>query len=273
MKKILITGLVLCSVLAVSAQERLKLKVLYQPSKSYKQINDQTTTTEVTYVGEKEMLDMLKSQGVKNPTKSETNTRSESELKTGAGSVKSGFPITIKFLSVTGDNQASTMLTGAVIHGKAVEENKFELDSITDKDLDAMTKTTLLTAMQATYNQISLPEKDLKVGDSFTHDQPLILPMGPATLDMVIRTTYTLKKIENGIAKFDLVQQYTMNSEVDGTEMNATGSGTGTMSYDIKNMFYSELNTVGGLTMEMNVQGMKINLVTNTDSKQSYVIK
>ena len=63
-----------------------------------------------------------------------------------------------------------------------------------------------------------------------------------------------------------------MDSEVEGTAMKATGDGTGTMVYDIENSFIVSNNNDILMSMDMDMMGMLLNIKSKASTVQSTVI-
>ena len=87
------------------------------------------------------------------------------------------------------------------------------------------------------------PDKKVKPGDSWVSKMET-----KSFLDMIIETTYTLTKVENGIATLDIKSTITSDGKekmVQGTkvETTLTGTQTGTM----------ELETATGMTLSSNI--------------------
>lgn len=103
--------------------------------------------------------------------------------------------------------------------------------------------------MESILNQVQLPERLVKIGESFEQILPMAFPIGPMVLDMEIINNYTLTKIANGLGYFDLIQEMVLKSNFEDAEMRLDGSGEGHMEYDIKNQFFTKY----AVEMEMNM--------------------
>ena len=122
--------------------------------------------------------------------------------------------------------------------------------------------------METVQKQIDFPEEKIYVGDTFTNEIPMSIPMqGMNPMEIVVNTVYTLKKVENNIAYFDLTQALTLDTEQEAMKMSATGSGTGNCEYSIKDKWLVkyESDLPMNLSLEMNaMMSMKMKMDTQT---------
>ena len=68
------------------------------------------------------------------------------------------------------------------------------LDSISAPKLDSLYKLDLLSSMQKTIAQVSLPEQKINLEESFTREMPINIPVGKFNFNLINTITYTLKK-------------------------------------------------------------------------------
>lgn len=251
------------------SQNEVTLKVRYSPETTYSQTIVQTSEMNMTYSGSEEFLQRLKDKGIQNPTVTHTNFTTEMDFKTGKLNAQKKFPLRIKVLKT--NNKA--LPEGTTIYGQGTIENMPELDSIVSEGLDEEFKKGLLNTLQSTFSQISFPTKKLKIGESFTQESPLSIPISGNTIEMVLVANYKLTGISNNIGSFDVIQTYTMKSTISNNEITATGSGKGKLMYDIKNSFLSKYKTDGQLEMNMNIQGIDVKIISKNGYDQSVVIK
>jgi len=102
------------------------------------------------------------------------------------------------------------------------------------------------------------PDKKVKVGDSWN------AKMGTKSfLDMIIETTYTLKKLENGIATMDIKSKILPDGKekiIQGTkvETSVTGTQTGTMELDVTSGMTLSSKISQNIDSKMKANGMEI---------------
>ncbi|WP_264536756.1 DUF6263 family protein [Flavobacterium sp. N1736] len=219
----------------------LDFKIAYSPQATYRQVVEQSSETELYYIAADSILEVLKSRGVENPTRAKSITLIESNIKTGKEAKDGNFPVIIEFLKSTNSEQkASIIPDGTLIYGKASLSTMPQLDSIVSKGMDESFKKSLLEMMQKTFSQIALPEKKMKVGESFSQENPLNIPIAGMSFDMQITTIYKLISIESQTANFEIVQKYTANISDQKYNIEASGNGNGKLRYDIPNHFANQ---------------------------------
>jgi len=262
MKEIL--GLILIlGYFSSSSQDVLIFKVRYRPLTGYHNTIEQTSQSTLKYSGPDDFLQKLKTKGIDNPSISTTNSKIETLIRTGKLENGNNFSISIRFIKPRGGGQ-TVIPEGTIIYGKGSLENMPTLDSISGQGLTDEFKKTLLTTMQSTMSQISFPEKKLKVGEEFSMENPLSIPIAGITLEMVITTTYKLIDIKNNIGSLDISQVYTLKSTIKGYDIKMTGTGKGQLLYDIGNTFYKRYQIDSEMTMTLKNNNIGI-FVTSKD--------
>jgi hypothetical protein len=205
---------------------QLHFKVGYQPESRYNETLEQSSEATVNYYGSEKFLKSLKDQNVSNPTITKKSSTTKEIFKTGKLTDSIHFPLTMEFVSTESSDGKQVIPDGTIIYVYG----------------------TIIT----------FPEKDLNVGDSFTHETPLTIPVAGKKIEMNISTVYSLLSISSGLATFDIKQHYTMTLDEYTTE--GGGSGTGRMVYDIAHSFYTnfEENAEMNLTMKMDDFSLKV---------------
>jgi hypothetical protein len=245
-------------------KNELQFKVQYNPETKYDQTLDQTSHFEMKYSGDPEIIQVLKEKGMQNPTITDNHSVIKSVLKTGKLTNKTYFPLTIEFLKTTNSDNKIQIPDGTIIYGKGTPGNMPTLDSIVSKGLDQELKKNIMQIMQSTFAQINIPERKVKVGDVFSLDSPLSIPLAGMQLEMTISTTYKLLSIKNNVADFDVVQAYTMKTNTTKFPMNATGTGKGKLLYDIINNFNLQNQIDMEMSANIKIEKMELNLFSKT---------
>ena len=251
------------------SQQEIVFKVQYQPEMVYTQTMISTSKSEITYLGPDSILKKIKENNIENPTSTFNKTYLKSKNKTGK-LVNNTIPICIEFIG--GDNGIipdSTMVYGNIINGGMPT-----LDSIVAPKMDEDFKESFFSSMKSTISQIIMPERRMKIGESFSREMPLKIPIGNNFMYLKNTINYTLIKIENNKAYFDIKQNYAINSNSSGVEMNAEGSGNGQIIYDIENTFYLSYELKSTINMEVNDKEMQFKGTTqNTVSQTNSISK
>ena len=254
------------------SQDLLKFKVQYKPETKYSQTIEQTSHSDMKYSGSEEFLQKLKDKGVQNPTITDKVSKIESVFTTGKLTDGTNFPLTMEFIKTTSSDGKKEIPDGTLIYGHGSIGNMPTLDSIVSSGLDEEFKKTLLQAMQSTFSQLSFPEKKVKIGESFSRESPLSIPIAGVTVEMAITTTYKLLSITNGIADFDVSQIYTMKSTITKYTIKATGSGKGKLLYDVSNNYYLKYQIDTEMGMNMKLDNFDLDLNSKSGFIQTTII-
>lgn len=249
------------------SQNELQFKIQYFPETVYNQTVTQTSENIITYSGSKEFLQKIKDKNIQNPTVTNSSTIIKTEFKTGKLNIKNSFPITMKFLNLTNSEGKKIIPDGTIIYGQGTIDDMPKLDSIVSEGMNNEFKKGLLETMQSTFSQITFPNRKLKIGESFSQETPLSLPVLNNTIEMTMLTNYKLISIENNLGNFEVSQIYTMKSNISNNEIVATGSGKGKIVYDIKNNFFLKYLTDGEIEMDVKMKDISIKM----KSKNTYI--
>jgi hypothetical protein len=244
----------------------LYFKISFAPETIYTQTTQNSSNSELTYLGSEELLEKIKNKGVENPTKVKNEMNLESVFKTGKLGSDGNFPIIIEYVKSVDKDGKTLIPSGTLIYGKSTTSGMPKLDSIASKGLDENFKNTLFQTVQSAFSQLDLPEKKLKIGESFTKETPLTIPIAGINFEMVITTTYKLNNIVNTNAFFDMVQVYTLKITDTKFDINATGNGIGKLTYNIPNHFSTQYD----LNMELFFDLKQPNFALKTTSKSSF---
>lgn len=270
MKKSFLLLFVIASQLSIAqTRNELDFKIQYNPETKYNQTLDQTNHIEMKYSGAAEFMQILKEKGLENPTITENHSVIESVMKTGKITPEKYFPLTIEFLKTTNSDNKIQIPNGTIIYGKGTVDNLPTLDSIVSKGLDDEFKKGILQTMQATFSQLNIPERKVKVGDVFDLDTPLSIPLANTQLNMNITTTYKLLSIKNNIADFDISQVYTMKTAATKFPMNASGTGKGKLLYDVIQNFNLKYQVDMDMSANLNLEKIELELKLKTGMIQT----
>jgi hypothetical protein len=263
MKQSLLSILFAAFFLAVSAQEQLDFKVAYQPERSYLMNQIQITENVIKYIGSEEVLQNLAANGVQNPTIQRDSTVLKSTFNTGKLD-GNRFSVEIEMLEST-----SPIITAGTKFFGASVDGVIHLDSIGSSTIQSEMKSALIDVMESMFSQIELPDTTVAVGDIFMHSTPISIPVGQMTMDMDIKSYYTLKEIKDEIGYFDLRQDYVAKTVVEGTEMDIEGSGEGYLHFDIEKEMFSKffLETEMVFVMELEPFTMELKASSITDQR------
>lgn len=245
------------------AQKSLIFKQAILPNSIYKS-SMQTTVDSETIFGADTGMDPIMSNGL---------TLMHYSVKSGESSgdrisaiMEYDSLVTSQSMGMGGTPMEMVFFKGTKIYGSFDEKSSFSLDSIVG-DIDDNMRTTLTETLKQFSQSIQFPETPMKIGDDFNHEVPFSIPVpGKESMEMKIKTNYTLKEIKKGVAYFDLVQDYIMQSKELG-DMKMTGEGTGKLVFDIENKYAIVVETESDSELMMAVGEMSVTAKSSTYTK------
>jgi hypothetical protein len=243
MKKI--TALLSVVLFTVAAQaQTVNFKVEYKPNTTYTSTTSQDNKIEIGYGGEP-MVQEMKSELV--------NTLVVGSLTNGEA------PFTME-LSMDKNTQGAEQLNGTKITGKVKPGQMPVIEAVKTPGNEPMMNDMMKGMIEQTMKQAFFQPRQIKVGESFVQESPLEIPMGHVTMKMKDVVTYKLLKVEGTKAHFSQDHVITLDMDVEGQNMKGTGTGKGTMIYDMTNNFV--INNVNDVVMDMGfeAQGQAMNI-------------
>lgn len=238
--------------------QSVDFKIQYHPQTKYLQKVEQSIENTLYYSASEEILKKLKEKNIPNPTITKITTDSESIFKAGKLKSDGTFPITIEFLKPVKSDNKILIPSGTLIYGKGTTSKMPQLDSIVSKDMEETFKKTILNTVQSTFSQLDLPQKTLKIGESFSQETPLTIPIASVSMEMILTTTYKLVSIVNKTANFDISLLYTMKVSVEKYNMQGSGTGKGKMNYDIVNYFPTKYDLDTEMVFDMKQEAFSV---------------
>lgn len=268
MKKSFLIAFLLLQVWAFGqTKNEVLFKIQYKPQATYSNTIQLTSQNIFTYGGSEEILADLKESGMENPMTLDQNSTIKTVFRTGK--IKGGkeFPIQIEVTDVSeSDGGKSVLPKGLVFYGNCAESGLPKLDSLSGISYDESTKKALLDVTRDLFLQIDIPEKRIKVGDTFSQSMPISIPGGPAEAIMDVVADYKLISITNNFANFDIQITYKINSgAIDSIQ--AIGKGTGKMTYDTKNFYITKHESNTEISLDIKDKEIDFSI----KSKQSMV--
>lgn len=232
-------------------QDGVVFKMSFKPETEYQQIMSSTTESIIKYSGSEDFLAKMKEKGVDNPNIVKQKITTELSILTGKLKKDGRFPIVMEYVNTDIGNDEKLVPDGTKIYGSTILDSMPILDSISSIGLTEEFKNTLLKTMQSTFSQIEFPNKNLKIGETFEQKTPLSIPVADVSIEMVINSTYKLVSISNGIATFDIIQEYVVTSTITKYQFKIEGNGKGVINYDIDKNYFTVYKTE--MLMKMNV--------------------
>ena len=250
MKKIIFMPLLLLFFNA-EAQQSVVFKMKYQPDHSYDAATTLSMNANITLSGDTNIIAKLKSKGVIQPITLNMETSINGSTKTGPADANNNIPITINYkigqISISFNGKKidvpQKINSDRTIYGHVNAAGTLKSDSISGakiKDTSSKTASQLINSIQ---NKIKFPDHPLKVGDTFTQDLPMNIPIGSNDTEADVKVIYKLVKIDGGNAYFDMDQTMNMQLTFKQSPITLTGSGTGKLIYDIRDSFPTDYSS------------------------------
>ena len=269
-------------VLAVNAQAQkgVVFKMKYLPNHTYTMATGVTMNFDVNLSGNEDIIEKLKAQGFTQPMKASMTMSLTGNTKTGQAAADNVFPMAVTYkldqVSVKiGDKDIPMppkINTETTIYGHAGKEGRFKADSISGNAMKDTSEKKITQMMNAIQNKIKFPEKPLHIGDTFTQEMPISIPMTEGEGNTNISVTYKLVGIDNGIANFDIVQNADIQLNVKGVTLKITGTGPGKLVYSIKNNFPLNYKTTLNLAIDGNISNTVIKGTAVLDGDYKYTV-
>ncbi len=246
MKKIATIYLLLISALSqLKAQQSVLFNMKYMPNRTYTSTMKMDMNMEMTMTGDSTVMEQMKNSDQKFPMIMQMQTATDLGIKTGAISANR-FPINMTIdvtgskMKMNGVEQTIPMPADAKqnISGECTLDGKLSFESVTGTKVGDSVKQQLTKVIEMIQNGIIFPDKPMKVGDTFTQDMPVDIPLAGNTSKMMAKAVYKLIAIENKKAYFDVV--FDMDMKLANT-MDMKGGGSGKLVYDMVNNFQTTM--------------------------------
>jgi hypothetical protein len=248
-----------------------------------KQYTTQTTTDAdmlMNFEADSATLQAMRSSGLELPMKVKSSQTMKIVTTISAKDANGKLPASFEYVDATMTQTVAgkemtnpNPLKGAKIFGLINEKGEVAVDSIqgnASKELKEMASKML----EQFEGKVNFPARPLKIGDEFTDERPLEMPMaGGNVMKMVIKTKYKLLKVEGNEATFNQVHDLTLAMQMDKGDANATGSGKGIMKFNIKEHFASFSSTDMDMDLKMNFQNMFMTIKGKTTAESVVTIK
>lgn len=261
MKKNLITAPLIALSCAAFAQDGTIFRLGFLPNHSYKTstVSDMNMTVNIS--GTPQEMAKMKAGGTKFPMLVHMVNNVDCSMVTGQKTADESFPTQFHYdnlnTSITVNGKEVQHVTNPLInqniYGKYDKTGALSLDSVSGKALDDQSKAMLMNIIQQLVSKVKFPQKPIKVGETFDQVVPMSLPLNQMQVQVSVKASYKLVKIEGDQAFFDIVQ--TVSGKFDITKehmtMTANASGNGSMVFGINENYPLSYKTDMQLTYNL----------------------
>jgi hypothetical protein len=277
--KNLITILFLFATQTLIGQNGKFFKIYYKPDKVYTFQSETTSETKMSLQGDKTVIERFNQSGTQFPLTLLMTINSQYTSSTGSATTEEVVPILFHFQNeitkTTFNNNTSVKvspLNGLKVEGVYVKQNIFLPNPTSVSGIDETKKQDLLKALEMSQNQIIFPQRELKIGDQFTQDNKMDIPVsGFSPIQSVITSTYTLTDTISGIAKFKIDQVYKLDKSDPNFKVEFKGTGTGSVEYNIANSFL--INHIVNSKISIIIKLPNVDLIMDLDNTINQIIK
>jgi hypothetical protein len=281
MKNIIFLSLLLLGFKA-EAQKGVIFKVKYLPNQSYTGAINIDINCAATLSGNDTVISKLASQGITQPVNADIKLKVASNTQTSAVAADGSFPITLKYnfddLSAEINGNAIPVPTekfgaGMSIVGHVSKDGKLKADSISGKKVTDSTEAKVNKMMDAIRKNIQFPDHPMKIGETFTQDMPLNMPMGGSNMEFDSKVVYKLVSEADGNAYFDVQQSMNITIPIGGTPMSMNGTGTGKLVYNISKNFATSYTTNLVIKISGKIKTLQVDATAKVDMDYKYDIQ
>jgi hypothetical protein len=249
---------------AVYCQEAIHFTMGLSPNHSYDQHIIQKIKIEINLDSSSaEMISHMESKGMKNPTIQEQETKLEGLVKSGSVNKQTGKMQVISSFISADENMSKLLQPDTKFYGTAGPNELPTYDSISGVSMDETQKSQLLKMMSG-FSQFKLPNKKLMAGQSDTVNTQLNFPVAGLILKIDYITIYHLKSIQGTTAQFDIKAVFKLNVTMKDMPVEGSGSGNGTMEYDLTERYPTLYNL--SYNMKMRVTKEELIMHMNMDN-------
>jgi len=246
---------------------RLFFSVKIKPEQKYTISSKNSFTTEVRYEGKEKAMNKLRSMGVKNPNILSRASQSEMVLKTEK-LLDNYIPVKLEIVKSSGSEAQPDISQGISVNGESVNGNMPEFSSIASGKSPVIDEKVFLQSLQSNFSRLNLPEKKLNIGEQFTVESSLTIPMEKSHVEIAVSTIYKLKSVEGGLANFEITQNYQMSQLRMDNSFAGVGEGSGKLTYSAADNMVTSFEMKSRLEINKKLENFLFVLKTKSEFSQ-----
>ena len=247
--------------------DRLDFNVKIKPEQKYTISSKNSFTTEVRYQGKEKAMNKLRRMGVKNPNILSRASQSEMILKTEK-LLDNYIPVKLEIVKSSGNDTQPDISQGISVNGESVNGNMPEFTSIASGKSPVIDEKVFLQSLQSNFSRLALPEKRMNIGEQFTVESTLTIPMEKSHVEIAVSTIYKLVSVANGLANFDITQDYQMTQLRMDNSFAGVGEGSGKLSYSSENNMVTSFEMKSRLEINKKLENFLFVLKTKSEFAQ-----
>ena len=221
--------------------------------------------------------DALDTNRIKNKSAFESTSKQTASLRTGSLKPDQSFSWKMTLDSITStnttNNSVENMLSEFVFEGTYNKLKELHIDTLITNNLDEKVGKDLKTSVAKIVEQFSFPSAQMSIGDEFIQNTPFEWNMGNSeTVQMHLRTKFTLKSLKDDLAFFDIAQNLDSISSK-GKFIEGTGQGSGSCEYNFRENYIAQYQTVSNTDMTLKVFGQNLKVKMNSTYNQKIFLE
>jgi len=249
------------------------------PNSNYKIITRIFTDSEVNYKGSDEVIARLKYSGIKIPMEVNGYRSFGESIKTDSLNSDSAFGIimNVDYDSSLTIRNGDTLkvprisIAGVQFAGIYTKNKLFKNIEVISGDLPEQLKSQIPEMIENMYKNIKYPDKPLAIGESFTSNIPMKIPVGSyPPINVNIVTHFNLNRVDRYKAYFNTIVEMSMKDSLKGVTIYLTGNGTGNLIHDLRKNFTLEYNSI--MDMHEEISTDKLETLVKSKTKSYYQV-
>lgn len=284
-KRLLASAIALALSSGVFAQQNV-FKFKYLPEQHYATQTKTTVNMSLNIKGDDAEVEKLKSAGIYMPMTLKSEDNMIAEVNTGRPSGNEAiFPVVVRCSNVLSNQTLNekvlpvrqNQLCSRYIFGKSDAEGNLKLDSIAGMELTENVKTAAVKMLNRLQERIAFPDKPMNIGDTFTQEVPVNVPIPGVDAQFKVKVNYKLVAIDNGVAQFAIDQSGKINfhSKQKDMYLNGIGDGTGsgTFKYDMSKSYITDMQSDLSFNYIMNIRNITMAGTASTSTSQQTIVE
>lgn len=262
------------------SQDNYYFKTTFEPNKRFIIETLSKTLVEQDYSGDSAGINEIKKSGITLPIQMISEYSTSSLLTTEPSLHESIIPFKLQFTRAHSHNEYYGQVTdkdlpllNVIAMGSFDKEGTMRIDSITQNNKRLSTEL-FSSQIKGFMINVSFPNKPLKIGDKFTQETPIEIPISEiGQAQLILVSTYTLSSVKNGRALLDIRQEIKLNTKIDQPQIKAFGSGQGKGYYDLNANIISNYRNIWTIDIKANSSNLTLLSKMQTEYNQSIKLK
>ncbi|MFN8310529.1 MAG: hypothetical protein U0T73_11245 [Chitinophagales bacterium] len=195
----------------------------------------------------------------------------EFTITTGSTHEDSTFTVVLEIIKFTSSKDKQEVPEHTTLLGTATINSMPEFHNVNAPGKSAQFERTLLNSLGDILKQFPLEKKQLAIGDTML--QVSTLNMDVASLTVKSNTVYKVIAVKNGIARLEQSDLFTIEGGNQTVSMTGSGTGSGSLFYNIKEQLIIRESSNTSLTLHMGGETNSVNVSVIQKGNRSTSVK